>query len=187
MYSFNSPFNIINAYNPNIINLPNTYLPTLSDNIIINNNITALPSIYPTNFNYYNITTTPTSSLTTLNYTTYSILPENYEINDINNLSLINYTPYILSLLIDNNQNENIEIPNIGFKTIPKNSSDIITFEDIVDGDILIDFLRDTKTEYEYGIYYKESTLDAILKSKKNQFTMKPIDIKSIVKYIAKC
>ena len=144
-------------------------------------NLTTLPTLYPTNYTYTNITVTPTIS-TTLNYN-YSIFSD---FNDLSYLSLLSYTPYIIynkfNLLLDD-----IEIPNIGYKTIPKNSSDIITFEDIVDGDILIDFLRDTKTEYEYGIYYKESTLNTILQSNKNQFTMKPIDIKSIVKYIAKC
>ena len=79
-------------------------------------------------------------------------------------------------------------IPHVGYKTIPKNSTDIITFEDINDGDILINFNRETnKTEYDCDAYYKESTLNEILKTKKNQFTLKSIDISSIVKYTAKC
>jgi hypothetical protein len=77
-------------------------------------------------------------------------------------------------------------IHHVGSRIVPKESYDIITYEDINDGDILIDFLRDDKTEYEYNTYYKESTLEYILQNKKNQFTMKPIDIASIVKYIAK-
>jgi hypothetical protein len=77
-------------------------------------------------------------------------------------------------------------IPHVGSRIVPKGSSDIITYEDINDGDILIDFLRDNKTEYEYNTYYKESTLEYILQNKKNQFTMKAIDIASIIKYIAK-
>jgi len=162
--------------NQNITNLliNNTYLPTISYNTNIINNITPLPTIL--NYTNYNVTVIPTVSAI-LNYSYYNIVPEHSDI------SLFNYTQYVFFL--NDNSYDYLEIPNIGSKTIPKNSSDIITFEDIVDGDILIDFLRDTKTEYEYGVYYKESTLDAILKSRKNQFTMEQINIKSIVKYRA--
>ena len=80
----------------------------------------------------------------------------------------------------------NSYIPHIGFKTIPKNSSDVITFEDIQNGDILIDFKRDSiKSEYDCNTFYKESTLKFILETNKNQFTMEPIDKDSIVKYTA--
>jgi hypothetical protein len=78
-------------------------------------------------------------------------------------------------------------IKHIGLRNIPINSTDIITYEDINEGDILIDFNRDSnKTEYDYNVFYKESSLNEILKTKKNQFTMKNIDISSIVKYSAK-
>jgi hypothetical protein len=70
-------------------------------------------------------------------------------------------------------------------RSVPKDSMDIITYEEINDGDILVDFLRDDKTEYEHNTFYKESTLKYIMESKKNQFTMKPIDIATIVKYKA--
>jgi hypothetical protein len=79
-----------------------------------------------------------------------------------------------------------INIPYIGTKIIPNNAEDSITFEDIQDGDILIDFKRnDSKTEYECGALYKESTFEFILRSNKNQFTMEPLDKNSIVKYTA--
>jgi len=87
--------------------------------------------------------------------------------------------PYCNDTIIKN-------IKHIGSKNIPVNSMDIITYEEINDGDILIDFNRDlNKTEYDYNAFYKESTLIEILKNKKNQFTMKDIDISSIVKYTA--
>lgn len=76
--------------------------------------------------------------------------------------------------------------PHIGTKIIPKNAEDVITFENIQDGDILIDFKRDNnKSEYECGAFYKESTLKFILQSNKNQFTMEQLDKSSIVKYTA--
>ena len=82
---------------------------------------------------------------------------------------------------------ENNDIVNIGTKIIPSNAEDAITFENINEGDILIDFKRDNnKTEYDCGAYYKESTLNFILQSKKNQFTMEGLDYSSIVKYVAK-
>jgi hypothetical protein len=70
-------------------------------------------------------------------------------------------------------------------RIVPKDSTDVITYEDIKDGDILVDFLRDDKTEYDHNTFYKESTLKYILESNKNQFTMKPIDSTTIVKYKA--
>ena len=78
-------------------------------------------------------------------------------------------------------------IPNIGIKIVPKNSTDLITFEDINEGDILINFNRyENKTEYDCGAYYKESSLKNILLSKKNPFTMKELDLSSFTKYQAK-
>jgi hypothetical protein len=78
-------------------------------------------------------------------------------------------------------------IPNIGTKIIPRDSKDVITFEDINEGDILINFNRyENKTEYDCGAYYKESSLKSILESKKNQFTMKELDLNSFTKYEAK-
>jgi hypothetical protein len=89
------------------------------------------------------------------------------------------YGPYCNDTIIKN-------IKHVGSRNIPINSTDIITYEEINEGDILIDFNRDSnKTEYDYNVFYKESTLIEILKSKKNQFTMKDIDISSIVKYSA--
>ena len=87
--------------------------------------------------------------------------------------------PYCNDTIIKN-------IKHVGSRNIPINSTDIITYEEINEGDILIDFNRDlNKTEYDYNVFYKESTLIEILKNKKNQFTMKDIDISSIVKYSA--
>jgi hypothetical protein len=79
----------------------------------------------------------------------------------------------------------NNTIPNLESRIVPKDSTDVITYEDIKDGDILVDFLRDDKTEYDHNTFYKESTLKYILESNKNQFTMKPIDSATIVKYKA--
>jgi hypothetical protein len=87
------------------------------------------------------------------------------------------------SCCIPRYMNEN---PHIGTKIIPKNAEDAITFENIQDGDILIDFKRnDNKSEYDCGAFYKESTLKFILQSNKNQFTMEQLDKSSIVKYTA--
>ena len=80
----------------------------------------------------------------------------------------------------------NDDPPHIGTKIIPKNAEDTITFENIQNGDILIDFKRDdNKSEYDCGAFYKESTLKFILQSNKNQFTMEQLDKSSIVKYTA--
>lgn len=69
-------------------------------------------------------------------------------------------------------------------REIPKDSFDAITFEDIKDGEILLDFPRNSnKTEYDFDTYYKESHLDFILRNKKNLFTGLPIDTNTIVKY----
>ena len=86
--------------------------------------------------------------------------------------------------IITKNVNTN-NILYVGYKIISKNSIDAITFEPIKNGDILVDFLRDTKTEYEYCTYYKETTLQFIVQTNKNPFTMKPLDKNSIVKYTA--
>ena len=71
-------------------------------------------------------------------------------------------------------------------RVIPLKSIDAITFEDIKTGDILVDFIRnDNKTEYYYHTYYKESTIDHILKTMKNPFTNSSLIMDSIVKYPA--
>ena len=100
-------------------------------------------------------------------------------------LYLINfYNDYGVSYVhIEPKKLENIQY--IGKKQIPKGSCDTITHEEIKNNDILIDFKRDHKTEYEYDTFYKESSLDTILKMGKNQFTLLPLDIGSIVKFIA--
>jgi hypothetical protein len=143
----------------------------------------------------------------TYNYTFPSISPSNY----INNTSaIVNTTVYnyeysvnnaILNTTIysiptnynyynyeyiktDDSIRERINlIPITDFKQIPKNSVDSITYEDINENDILIDFKRDNNTEFFYDAYYKESSIFDILKSNKNPFTMLPLDQDSIVKY----
>ena len=67
---------------------------------------------------------------------------------------------------------------------VPPGTIDIITYEELKDGDIIVDFLR-TNTEYEskFNTYYLESTFNTLTK---NQFTNKPIDKSSIIKYICK-
>lgn len=71
-------------------------------------------------------------------------------------------------------------------RVVPLKSSDAITFEDIKNGDILVDFIRnDNKTEYYYHTYYKESTMEHILKTMKNPFTNASLDMDSVVRYPA--
>jgi hypothetical protein len=67
---------------------------------------------------------------------------------------------------------------------VPSGTIDIITYEELKDGDIIVDFLR-TETEYEskFNTYYLESTFNILTK---NPFTNKPIDKSSIIKYICK-
>ena len=145
--------------NNTIINIPNNY-----------NDYGAY--IIPTSYNMTNYTTIYSN----LNSSTYNHTTINNAIYT-NHWSVVNREEVII---------ENINIPHVGVKSIPRNSSDVITFDDINDGDILIDFKRDsTKSEYDCGAYYKESTLRFILQSRKNQFTLLPIDIDSIVKYTA--
>ena len=129
-------------------------------NNYVSNTTTISPTLYPTNFNDI-----------TLNTYIYHNYSNYYFENTIN--SYINIG-YIIN-----------SIPFTANKNIPRNSIDIITYENINDDDILIDFKRDNKTEYEYGAYYKESNLSDILKSNKNQFTLQTLDISSIVKYHA--
>ena len=64
---------------------------------------------------------------------------------------------------------------------VPPGSIDIITYEKLKDGDIIVDFLR-TDTEYEskFNTYYLESTFNTLTK---NPFTNKPIDKSSIIRY----
>lgn len=78
-------------------------------------------------------------------------------------------------------------IPHVGTKIIPNDSVDALTFDEIMEGDLLINFNRfSDKTEYDYGTFYKESTLRNILIAKKNPFTMKELDLSSFTKYQAK-
>lgn len=78
-------------------------------------------------------------------------------------------------------------IPHVGTKIIPNNSVDALTFDEIMEGDLLINFNRfSDKTEYDYDTFYKESTLRNILIAKKNPFTMKELDLSSFTKYEAK-
>jgi hypothetical protein len=141
-------------------------------------------------FTHQSITTpiyTPTNHGTPLTYTTHTVtttptstIYHNYLTNDFNDF----YNDYGVSYVyIEPKKITNI--PYIGNKKIPKGSYDIITYERINDKDILIDFKRDHKTEYEYNTFYKESNLDNIIKSGKNQFTMLSIDYSSVVKYTA--
>jgi hypothetical protein len=67
---------------------------------------------------------------------------------------------------------------------VPSGTIDIITDEELKDGDIIVDFLR-TDTEYEskFNTYCLESTFDILTK---NPYTNKPIDKSSIIKYICK-
>jgi hypothetical protein len=78
-------------------------------------------------------------------------------------------------------------IPHVGTKIIPKDSVDALTFDEIMEGDLLINFNRySDKSEYDYDTFYKESTLRNILIAKKNPFTMKELDLSSFTKYEAK-
>jgi hypothetical protein len=71
-------------------------------------------------------------------------------------------------------------------RVLPLKATDAITFEDIKNGDILVDFIRnDNKTEYYYHTYYKESTMKHILKTMKNPFTNASLNMDSVVKYPA--
>ena len=139
------------------------------------------------------------------NYIVEFIIYEKYR-NNTNIIIQDIYNMYLSSCLLNNYMhlinnpsysinNKYIDLVNntipinlesiIESRSVPKDSIDVITYEDIKDGDILVDFLRDDKTEYEHNTFYKESTLKYIMESKKNQFTMKPIDITTIVKYKA--
>lgn len=143
-------------------------------------------------FNNLNITI-PVTNFTTSNTSFYNQLVNNssyiYNLNS-NYIGLLGYTgptsvTYENSIISTDYIIQNM--PHIGFKPIPINSYDIITYEDIQDGDILINFNRDdNKTEYDYGAFYKESSLQFILENKKNPFTMNKLDINSLVKYTVK-
>jgi hypothetical protein len=154
MFSYNYTYN----YTIPSISPSNNYISNVSAIVIPeeNKNITV--------YNYeYNI------SNTILNTTIYSSIQTNYNYEYIKTDDIIR---------------ERINlIPITDFKQIPKNSVDSITYEDINENDILIDFKRDNNTESFYGAYYKENTLFEILKSNKNPFTMLPLDQDSIVKY----
>jgi len=138
---------------------------------------------------YTTVMSMPNDNITLYNYSyTFPSLNTTYYPNEYT-LQTTGYTgtncKYTCSCCIPKYMNNNY--PHVGIKIIPKNAEDAITFENINDGDILIDFKRDNnKTEYDYGTYYKESTLKFILQSNKNQFTMEQLDKSSIVKYTAK-
>lgn len=132
------------------------------------------PTIYATPLTYatHTVTTTPTA----IAYHNYN----NHNSNDIYSF----YNDYGVSYVyIEPRKIENIRY--IGKKIIPRGSCDTITHEEIKNDDILIDFKRDHRTEYEYDTFYKESSLDTILKMGKNQFTLLPLNVESIVKYFA--
>ena len=131
------------------------------------------PTPVPTLLSSYNYTTT----LNTLpSYSNYIYTSNYYDYIEYGFLYRIPGAIY--SGIID-------YIPTIEDKIIPKSSYDIITYEEINNDDILIDFKRDDKTEYEYGAYYKESNLQSLLESLKNPFTMNKLDIESLVKFKA--
>jgi len=146
-------------------------ITTYNQNVtIFNPNIivTATPTLFPL-YNYI----FSGNTITTSNY----IDPLYYYINS-------GYDYYGI-INIQNIENIINSIPIVENKIIPKGSTDTITYDDINNNDILIDFKRDTKTEYEYGVYYKESNLKSLLESNKNPFTMNKLDINSIVKFKA--
>jgi hypothetical protein len=147
------------SYTGNVTTYVGNYI-AYSDDIITTNVPTNVSTTNILKYSYDNIITT-------------NILSYSYDnINDIINIPTVNILSYIQT---------------VGDKIIPKNSEDAITFEQINDSDILIDFKRtNTKTEYDFGAFYKQSTLEYILKSNKNQFTLESIDINSIVKYVAR-
>jgi hypothetical protein len=106
-----------------------------------------------------------------------------YNINEfINNIDHDKYYIELHRLINLSDTKFTLEEPRI----VPLKSSDAITFEDIKNGDILVDFIRnDNKTEYYYHTYYKESTMEHILKTMKNPFTNANLIMDSIVKYPA--
>jgi hypothetical protein len=106
-----------------------------------------------------------------------------YNINEfINNINHNQYYIELDRLINVSDTRFKLEEPRV----VPLKSIDAITFEDIKNGDILIDFIRnDNKTEYYYHTYYKESTMEHILNTMKNPFTNATLDIDSVVKYPA--
>lgn len=107
----------------------------------------------------------------TQNIIEYYLSPGN--INDYT--YLLNKPTYTSDIIVNN---------IIEPREIPKDSFDAITFENIKDGEILLDFPRNSnKTEYDFDTYYKESHLDFIVRNKKNLFTGLPINTSTIVRY----
>jgi hypothetical protein len=165
-----------------------TISPTYSHNdLLINNNITYIATSN-SNLPNANITYVPA------NYSNIAFGPSGYNQTIIIPTSTIDYigstgtfvTPGPSGSTGTSEFNILDTILDVGSKIIPNDAEDAITFENIVPGDVLINFNRDSnKTEYDYGAFYKESTLKFILKTKKNQFTMKPINLSSITKYTA--
>ena len=161
-YSYNYNY-IYTSPNQGNITVFNNY-PTI--------NSTLLNSTLYTNINTYPTFTTFPTSTTSITSTIYSYDYNNYlpksQLSDDSIRDIINLIPIKMN------------------KIIPVGSTDIITYEDINDNDIIIDFKRDSMTEFEHGVYYKESSFIDIFKGNKNPFTMLPLDANSIVKYRVK-
>jgi len=135
-------------------------------------------------FNPELINSVPNPNLVYPNYNTYlntTFYNIGYEYG--NEYGNVYYNSLITNIINIDIQSVINSIPMVADRVIPRGSTDIITYEDINHGDILVDFKRDTKTEYYYGAFYKESNLETLLKSNRNQFTMKLLDISSLVKY----
>jgi hypothetical protein len=140
----------------------------------------------------------PTLNASPVTYTSHTVthtFTNTIYHNNINNLGNFNYNDYyndygVSYIHVVPSDDEIIEnkiklIPLSPARSVPKNSIDIITFDQINNNDILFDFKRDGKTEYDYGSYYKKESFINILKSNKNQFTLLELDCGSIVKYTA--
>jgi hypothetical protein len=151
------------SYNYNYI-----YTPPNQGNITVFNNYPTIDSTLLNTTLYTNINSYPTSTTSTIySYDYNNYLPKS-QLSDDSIRNIINLIPIKMN------------------KIIPTGSTDIITYEDINDNDIIIDFKRDSKTESEHGAYYKESSFIDIFKGNKNPFTMLPLDANSIVKYRVK-
>jgi hypothetical protein len=64
----------------------------------------------------------------------------------------------------DNNQPNQWPIPNEGFLNVPEGSKNAITFNDIENGNTLINFRRNQPNTFEskFGRYYKNSTVSQL-------------------------
>jgi hypothetical protein len=167
----------------NFINLNNIYEKAELGQILILNHSTCVVNfiVYKKERLINTILPEPMNTMQEISYTYLSLDNINAFINNIDTNN------YIIEL--DNL----INVSDTKFKykygeprMIPLNSNDAITYEDIKNGDILVDFIRiDNKTEYYYNTYYKESTMKHILETMKNPFTNTTIDLNSIVIYHA--